>query len=314
MKILAALAVSLLVPFQAGAQPYGMPYPGMPMPSATSSYQGLWWNAPAGSESGWGLNITHQGNILFATWFTYDADGNGMWLVMPRGELDMATNPYMPMDPSMDPYGMDTTPIYSGTLYRTTGPAFDAPSFSSAAVTATAVGSAMLAFMDSDNGQFTYQVNGVLQTKQITRQVFSTMSTCLLAGTAGPSPNYQALWWKAPSGSESGWGVNVTHQGDILFATWFTYDSSGRGLWLAMPRGEKTGATTYAGPLYRTTGPAFNASPWNPARVTATAVGSATFSFNDDNNGTFTATVNGVTQAKPITRQVYSNPTSVCRG
>ena len=39
---------------------------------AQTSYEGLWWNSPANSESGWGLNITHQGNILFATWFTYD--------------------------------------------------------------------------------------------------------------------------------------------------------------------------------------------------------------------------------------------------
>ncbi|HEX4782635.1 MAG TPA: hypothetical protein VH301_17895, partial [Usitatibacter sp.] len=43
-------------------------------PSADSgpfNVQGLWWRSPAGSESGWGVNITHQSNTLFATWFTY---------------------------------------------------------------------------------------------------------------------------------------------------------------------------------------------------------------------------------------------------
>ena len=30
------------------------------------SYQGIWWNAPANSESGWGLNIAHQADTLFA--------------------------------------------------------------------------------------------------------------------------------------------------------------------------------------------------------------------------------------------------------
>jgi len=35
-------------------------------PSA-SNYQGLWWNAPAGSESGWGINFAHQSDIIFAT-------------------------------------------------------------------------------------------------------------------------------------------------------------------------------------------------------------------------------------------------------
>jgi hypothetical protein len=35
-------------------------------------YEGIWWNA---SESGWGLNVAQQGNVLFATWFTYDTSG-----------------------------------------------------------------------------------------------------------------------------------------------------------------------------------------------------------------------------------------------
>ena len=46
--------------------------PGTP----AANYQGLWWNSPAGSESGWGINITHQGDTLFVTWFTYDSGGN----------------------------------------------------------------------------------------------------------------------------------------------------------------------------------------------------------------------------------------------
>lgn len=35
--------------------------------------------APAGAESGWGVNFTHQGDTIFATWFTYD-DGTPLWL------------------------------------------------------------------------------------------------------------------------------------------------------------------------------------------------------------------------------------------
>ena len=49
---------------------------------------------------------------------------------------------------------------------------------------------------------------------------------------AGP-PNYQGLWWAAPAGRESGWGIDLAHQGDVIFASWFTYDASGKGLWLA---------------------------------------------------------------------------------
>jgi len=280
---------------------------GPTMPS-TPSYEGLWWKSPANSESGWGLNITHQGNILFATWFTYDADGSGMWLVMPAGQLmsGMMMNPYG--------YGeMSEMTTYSGALYRTTGPAFDSAPFDPNAVHASAVGSATLQFSDSDNGTFSYTVNGVTQTKAITRQVFAAMPVCSFGTPDSTIRNYQDLWWKAPANSESGWGVNIAHQGDILFATWFTYEAGGKGLWLVMPAGAKTGASTYAGDLYRTTGPAFDATPWDPGRVVATKVGSATFSFTDATNGTFTATVNGTTQAKAITRQLFSTPATVCR-
>mgnify|MGYP001797017603 CR=1 FL=1 len=34
------------------------------------------------------------------------------------------------------------------------------------------------------------------------------------------SPNYTALWWNP---AESGWGMNLTHQGSIMFSTVFTY-------------------------------------------------------------------------------------------
>lgn len=258
------------------------------------NYQGLWWKSPAGSESGWGVNLTHQGDTLFATWFTYDTDGRGMWLVMSNGERTGAGT-------------------YSGALYRTTGPAFSANAFNPAQVTVTAVGSATFTFTDSGNGTFAYVVNGVSQSKAITRQVYSTpVPECTAGGAHGASPNYQALWWASPMGSESGWGINVTHQGDILFATWFTYDTDGRGLWLVMSNGARTAAGTYSGTLYRTTGPPFSANPW-PGGVAVTEAGTATFSFTGAEAGTFTFTVGGLTRTKQIARQVFASPATVCR-
>jgi hypothetical protein len=256
--------------------------------------QSLWWASPAGSESGWGLNITQQGDIVFATWFTYDTDGSGLWLVMSEGRRQAGTN------------------TFQGTLFRTTGPAFSSPTFDPTRVTVSPVGTATLTFADANNGSFAYAVNGVSQTKAITRQVYaSPVPTCTAGGTPGASPNFQDLWWRGPS--ESGWGVNLTHQGDTLFATWFTYDAAGKGLWLVASDVRKTATNTYSGALFRTTGPAFSASPWNPSQVAVTNVGSVTFTFSDANNGTFAYTVNGVSQSKPITRQVFSSPATVCR-
>jgi hypothetical protein len=261
--------------------------------AAAASYnvQGLWWNSPAESESGWGVNLTHQGDIVFATWFTYDTDGSGMWLVMSKGDK-IADN------------------TYSGALYRTTGTPFSS-AWDSSQFGFTQVGNATFTFTDGNNGTFAYTVNGTSQSKPITRQIFALPPTCVEFPTFAPSTNYSDLWWHAPANSESGWGVNLQHQGDILFATWFTYDATGKGLWLVMSNGAKTGTGTYAGALYRTTGTPFN-SPWNKSQFAFTQAGSATFTFTDFYAGTFAYTVNGVSQSKPIVRQVYSAPATVC--
>jgi len=281
--------------------------PPPPPAAATLNVEGLWYNAPAESEAGWGVNFTQQGSIVFATWFTYDTDGSGMWLVMSKGDL-VGDNKY------------------SGTLYRTTGPAFNSATFDPSKVALTPVGQATFTFSDANNGTFQYTVNGISQTKSITRQIYAAPVPTCFEGTAssGTTPiygtgtsagsNYQDLWWRAPAGSESGWGVNLTHQGNILFATWFTYDASGKGMWLVMSDGERVGNTaTYTGALYRTTGPAFSANPWNKSQVTLTPVGTATFAFDDANNGTFSYTVNGVSGSKAITREVFATPATVCQ-
>jgi hypothetical protein len=260
---------------------------------AALNVHGLWWRSPAESESGWGVNLTQQGEILFATWFTYDADGRGMWLVMPTSTRSGNT--------------------WTGALYRTTGPAFSATPFNPNQVAATPMGMATFAFTDANSGTFSYVVGAVSQAKSITRQVYGALPVCEAGGAAGSPPNYQALWWSDPPGGESGWGVNVTHQGDILFATWFTYDADGRGMWLVMPNGARTGPGAYSGTLYRTTGPAFSANPWVGTGVAATPMGTGAFNFADANRGTFSYSVGGVTQSKPILRQEISTPPTVCR-
>jgi alpha-tubulin suppressor-like RCC1 family protein len=267
--------------------------------TASASYEGLWLK---GDESGWGVNVTHQGTTLFATWFTYDTDGTGMWLVMSNGTLTSPGN-------------------FSGTLYRTVGPAFSAVPFNSISFPAnyTAVGTLSFSFTDANTGTMTYTVNGVTQAKSITRFIFGASGTnCTLGGSQGSSPNYQDLWLRSATGSqEAGWGINITHQGDILFATWFTYlpgsGQANKGMWLVMSNGAKVSNGVYSGPLQTTTGPAFNTVPFNPNSVNRSTVGTGTFTFTDANNGTFNYTVNGVTQSKPIARYIYASPSTVCQ-
>ena len=262
--------------------------------AATPNYEGLWWKSPAGIESGWGLNLAHQGDVIFATWFTYDANGKAWWLVMTADRT--ATN------------------IFTGTLYATHGPAFSAVPFDPNAVTKAAVGTATLTFSDIDNGTFSYTVNGIQQIKPITRERYGPLPTCTFGGQAdlAGATNYQDLWWASPAGVESGWGINFTHQGDTIFATWFTYDADGAPLWLSVIA-DRSAPGVYTGPLVRTTGPAFSATPFDPTRVELTTVGTATLSFGNGNLATFAYTVNGISQTKAITRQILRSPGTVCR-
>lgn len=243
-----------------------------------TNYTDLWWNS---TESGWGINLNHQGNIVFATLFTYDESGQPMWLVMSDGERQPDTS-------------------YAGTLYRSTGPAFNASPFGP--VSLAPVGTMRLAFTTDSSAELTYTYQGTTVTKAITRQLFSTPATCTWSAfDRSYSTNFQDLWWNP---AEPGWGVNITHQGDILFATLFTYDANGQGMWLVMSNGQRTGTAQYSGTLYRTSGPRFDASPWTP--VSLTPVGDMSFWFTNGNAGTMTYTVNGVQVVKSIQRQVFA--------
>jgi hypothetical protein len=261
------------------------------------NYEGLWWTSPAGSESGWGINFAHQGNTIFATWFTYDPTGNAWWLSMTAQQT--------------------TTGTYSGTLFQNTGPPYNS-TFNPALVTSVAVGTGTLAFTDLNDGTFAYTVtstNGTTtQTKNITREVFGQLPTCTFGifTDLTVAYNYQDLWWASPAGSQAGWGVNLTQQGTTIFATWFTYNLDGTPLWLSITA-PLVIQGTYSGILYQTTGPAFNSVPFLPADVTATAVGTATFTFTDGDTGTFAYNFGAVSQSVPITREVFVAPGTVCQ-
>jgi hypothetical protein len=113
-------------------------------------YTDLWWNP---NESGWGLNLVqHPSRVIFGVWYTYEQDGTRTWYVMPGGAWTSATT-------------------YTGTLYATAGPPFDAP-FKSDQVETRQVGTATLTFSNANSGTFAYSVDGVSGTKSITRQPF----------------------------------------------------------------------------------------------------------------------------------------------
>ena len=132
----------------------------------------------------------------------------------------------------------------------------------------------------------------------------TTAYTCLpTRASRVNATTYQDLWWNA---AESGWGINVTHQGDTLFATWFTYGTGGRGIWLVAPDARRQPTGEYRGRLYRTSGVAFDRIAGAPALTgNPVDVGELTLSFADGEHARLDYTLDGVTQAKAITRQVF---------
>ncbi len=266
----------------AGTGPYTLSFS---LSSATDNYTDLWWNP---SESGWGINLNHQGAIIFATLFTYGADGTPAWLVMSRGDRQADGS-------------------FRGDLFRTTGTPFDSSPWS--AVSYELVGSMSVSFPSADEGVLAYNVGAARVTKSIRRMRFSSNTTCAWSVfDRSYASNYQDLWWKA---DEPGWGLNLAHQGDILFATLFTYGADGRARWFVMSRGDRVGsASAFEGPLYQTAGPPFNASPWGA--VANTEVGRMRLSFSDGNTGTLAYTVNGASVTKPIARLVFGTPAPEC--
>jgi hypothetical protein len=271
--------------------------------AAAVNYQGLWFNP---SEAGWGINFAHDGDTIFASWFTYDLTGKGTWLVMSATKTGPNT--------------------YTGSLIQGTGPAFDAVPFpplgSPGGATVSGLGgTGTLTFTDANNALFSYTVNGITQTKTITRQLLGSapLPVCTFGGqpNLALATNYTALWWAAPAGSEAGWGINLTHQGDLIFATWFTFAHDHTPMWL-VGTASKTAPGVYTmTELARLTGPPFSAVPFpplgSPGGPTFAIVGSVMFTFADGNTATFNYTVDGVTQTKTITRQVLQNPGTVCQ-
>jgi hypothetical protein len=296
VKRLAALAFALLCPMLswAGYNSY------IAYESGTApSYEGLWWNP---SESGWGVSVAHQGDTLFVVWYTYDHDGSPMWLLMPDARLSNDEDMTMGMM-GMEMMGMTrNAPVYTGALYRS--------SKVGNRVVVTEVGSGTLLFKGNNDAAFAYTVGNVSQSKTVTRMAFGPRAQeCTLGGAKAASENFQDLWWNP---YDQGWGMNIAHQGDVIFATYYTYDAAGKGVWYAMSNTVKVANSAYAGPMQLVRGPAFD-STWDSSKVKAADTGTASFRFEPSGTAVFDYSLAADGGTKTMVRMAFSLPATVCR-
>ncbi len=126
----------------------------------------------------------------------------------------------------------------------------------------------------------------------------------IVPANAGP---LSGLWWNP---NESGWGIDFVQRRNILFAAWFTYDTSGKPKWYVASDCEmptpmaSSGRCT--GKLYEVAGPPFLGVPFDASRVHVNEVGTLQVDFADANNATMTYTVNGTSRTVAITRQLFA--------
>jgi hypothetical protein len=142
--------------------------------------------------------------------------------------------------------------------------------------------------------------------KRFARHVAATilaLGLSPLASGTSYSVDYTDLWYFDPAEHESGWGVNLIQQNEILFVTLFVFGSDGTPRWFVGPNVMATTQTTFSGPLYSVTGTYFG-SPWVPPPG-VTQVGNIAFTFSSNSEGSMTYNVNNVVVTKPIIRQTW---------
>ncbi len=118
-------------------------------------------------------------------------------------------------------------------------------------------------------------------------------------------PDLTDLWWNP---NESGWGVNVAHQGEVAFITFFIHGADNRPVWytgIASFTNTANSAFVFSGLLFQTTAPWF-AGPFNPSLTSSRQVGNVTFTTTAT-AGTLSYTIDGVQATKDITRQTFRN-------
>jgi hypothetical protein len=248
-------------------------------PETPGSLSGLWYAGE--QESGWGIHFTQRHELLFAAFYTYDTSGNPKWYVASACAM---------------PSSAATSGKCTGDLYEVTASSLFGIAQGGSHNAANKAGTLQMNFADSSHATMTYTVGSVTRTVPIQRQVFAS-------GTTPPTIDYTDLWYAGEA--NSGWGMAISHQYNVMFLAWFVYDTNGKPTWyVASACSVVSNGNGCTGDLFQVTGPPFGPT-FDSSKVHAQAVGSVSVTFTDPNNGTLNYTVNGVTASKPLQRQVF---------
>ncbi|MDP4029915.1 MAG: hypothetical protein Q8P42_13250 [Gallionella sp.] len=124
-----------------------------------TDYSALWWNP---DEPGWGVALAQQYGTIFATWYTYDANGKAVWYVSSDCAVTASGN------------GCE------GDLYQVTGGSPPTAAWNGAGKALDKVGNINFTFTGNGTdtaGSMSYTLNGASVSKSVGQQIFYSISS-----------------------------------------------------------------------------------------------------------------------------------------
>lgn len=190
-------------------------------------------------QSGSGLDLFNTAGQVMAIWYTYDEAGHPTWYTA-QGSVEALGSAWPLMRHRW------TDGHYGGYAVA---------------------GTMKLAVVHPESIQISWSIGS--------HDGSSTVQPFVVSGVR-PEIDHSGSWFDP---SNSGWGLSVTHQGDVLGGVFFTYDPAGAPTWTA---GFDRATSTVQ--MYTYNG----ACPWCAYRTPTTAsAGRATFDFIDESHATF---------------------------
>jgi hypothetical protein len=136
----------------------------------------------------------------------------------------------------------------------------------------------------------------------ITALLFGFSGFLSTANATAFSTDQSDLWWNP---AESGWGMQLTQRGSVIYATMFVYSRTGMPTWYVatLEPSATPMALIWSGSVYAATGPWFATTPFDPTQVQPSVVGSMTWTPQSVADGQLAYTINGITVTKSLTRE-----------
>ena len=154
-------------------------------------------------RSGHGMDLQHAGDRMVITWYTYNDDGSPTWYLAAG----------------------DYQPDWQADLIRVTW------DYASRTPTVTTVGTASMTLSDAQNAEFSWDINGRTGSEPFQYFVFSGPNT---------SKQHTSSYFDP---TDSGWGITVVTQGDVMVSVIYYYDEQGEPIW-SLGVGDNAAATS----------------------------------------------------------------------